>query len=312
MNILITGGFGFIGTHLVEHYLHQGEYVTVVDNLSTSVIRSDKFFCQHEDKIKFYDLDLGDLSGDKTKLVSEIVESADLIYHLACPVGTRYIEDNPKSSIKNGLQINTNLFPIFERHQKKVVFSSSSEVYGDNDDAREEDVLQIGPPNIPRWGYACQKLMSEFLLATYTFPYTIARLFNVSGQRQTSRYGMVLPTLIEQAKSNLPLTVYDDGRQVRSFCDIRDAVAMLTILGESEEHNGEIYNIGNPNNTITIKALAELVIDDLKSISNINYIPFTDIFRKNYQDIIYRKVNTSKISKYYSCKYSISDIIKSM
>ena len=313
MKILITGGFGFIGTHLTRHYLGGGHSVSIMDNLSTGITNgSHGFFSKSKNRLSHYDIDLGRISQKNSHTLKGVIEDSDLIYHLASPVGVKYLDSSPHRFIIEGHRINANVFPLFEEFQKKIVFISSSEVYGESEDAKETDSLKIGSPEILRWGYACNKLMGEFLLKSYTFPSVIVRPFNITGHLQSPDYGMVLPSFIHRAGQGQNPIVYNTGEQIRSFCDIRDAVPMMTLLGENDEHNGEIYNLGNPSNTTTIMELAELVVETFGGGIGIDRTPYSEVFTANSQDIHIRKPNTDKISKHYQCRYDLRDIISSM
>ena len=304
-SIVITGGAGFIGSHLSEMHKALGDYVVVIDNLSTSN------YSLEDPADVFVPFDLSSMVEEDLELIGPILEEADLVYHLASSVGVKHVDDDPKDSLRNSFEINNNIFPLFEYYNNRVIFASTSEVYGNTEEAKETDTLKIGPPETLRWGYACGKLMSEFLLKTYDFPNTIARFFNVSGPRQLSEFGMVLPTFIKKAKRDEDIIVYGDGEQYRTFCDIRDAIEMLNILSD-EEHIGEIYNIGNSNNTITMTPLAEEVVATIGSSSRIVYRDYKEDFSKEHGEIYKRKPNTDKMDQYYKSKYSIEDIIKSM
>jgi UDP-glucose 4-epimerase len=305
MKIVITGGAGFIGSHLSKMHKSLGDHVTIIDNLSTAGYSLD------DPADVFIPCDLGVLDWDDHGPEEEAFYEADLIYHMASSVGVKHVDKDPKGSLRNSFDINNRLFPLFEHYGSRVIFASTSEVYGETEEAKETDTLKIGSPDTLRWGYACGKLMSEFLLKAYSFPSTIVRFFNVSGPRQRSDYGMVLPTFIEKAKSNDDLIVYGDGKQYRTFCDIRDAVDMLYIL-TGDDHIGEIYNIGNPNNTITITQLAEEVVAIVGSDSQIIHRDYKEDFSDQHGEIYKRKPNTDKMNHYYKAKYSIEDIINSM
>tara|TARA_B100002019_G_scaffold282217_1_gene287209 strand:- start:2569 stop:3492 length:924 start_codon:yes stop_codon:yes gene_type:complete len=303
--IVITGGNGFIGKHLADHYLKNGDYVYSIDNYNTSVKPGDSYIKPGLTSVSF------DLSTPPDDTIKHIIRSADIVYHLASSVGVKYIDNSPRETIRNSMDINNNMFPLFEEFQSRVVFASSSEVYGDTEYASETDTLKIGSPDTLRWGYACGKLMSEFLLKSYTFPSTIARFFNVTGVGQLSSHGMVLPTFVELVNREENIVVYGDGMQYRSFCDIRDAVQMLDIISGSD-HVGEIYNIGNPDNTVTIKQLAEQVIMIINKDVQILYKPYDVAFSKDFGEIYKRRPNIDKISKFYHPKFTIRDIIESM
>ena len=304
MNVVITGGAGFIGSHLSKMHKLQNDHVVVIDNLSTSNYSLD------DEADIFVPFDLSCMQ-DMYK-IAPVFEEADLVYHLASSVGVKYVDKDPKDAIRNSFDINNNLFPLFEEYNNRVIFASSSEVYGNTEEAKETDTLKIGSPDTLRWGYACGKLMSEFLLKTYDFPSTVVRFFNVSGPRQRSDYGMVLPTFIERARQNRDLIVYGDGTQYRTFCDIRDAIEMLKILTESDEHIDEVYNIGNANNVITMTQLAEEVIAAVGSSSKIIYRDYKRDFSKDHGEIYKRSPSTDKMDHYYKARYFVEDIIKSM
>jgi UDP-glucose 4-epimerase len=310
MKILITGGFGFIGSNLMKSYLHDGHEVIVIDDLSTASKNFVSKVCAEEcfnlKRLKFVKADL------KSENISHHLEESDIVYHLASSVGVKHVDENPKAAIRNSFDINNNLFWQFEDCNSRVLFASTSEVYGDTSSAKETDVLKIGSPDTLRWGYACGKLMSEFLLRTYEFPSTVVRLFNVTGSGQIGTHGMVLPTFIERAKQNEDIIIYGDGLQQRTFCDIRDAVDMLKILTDGDEHVDEIYNIGSPGNNITIKNLAEEVVATVGSDSNLLYRDYKEDFSNDHGEIYTRSPNTDKMDQYYKAKYSVEDIIASM
>jgi len=301
--IIITGGGGFIGSHLAEFYVEQQDHVTIIDNFSTGQV----FIKGPNRTVLSVDLST---QHDILTIEKELAD-ADLVYHMAGSVGVKYVDRDPQGTLRNSFNINNNMFPLFEKYNNRVVFASTSEVYGNTEEARETDTLKIGSPDTLRWGYACAKLMSEFLLKTYSFPHTIARFFNVTGEGQLSKYGMVLPTFVELAKQDEDIIVYGDGTQYRTFCDIRDAVSMLDIVS-MDQHAGEIYNIGNTSNVLTISQLAETVIDVIGSKSKIIYRPHADDFSDQFGEIYKRKPNTDKINQYFTPIHDVRSIIKSM
>lgn len=300
--IVITGGAGFIGSHLVKKHIDNGDSVCIIDNLSTSCAPKDKE-C---------DLLIADLSEpSRTSSLIKLLSDADLVYHLASSVGVRHVDRDPGKAIQNIMKINFNLFPLFEQCMCRVVFASTSEVYGNNTNAKETDELRIGSPEVMRWGYACGKLMSEFLLKSYSFPSTVVRFFNITGAGQLSEHGMVLPNLIQKAKKNDDLIVYGDGSQTRSFCDVRDAIEMLQKIN-GDHSIGEIYNIGNSENTITIKQLADRVIELTQCRSKITFKKYSDVFSNQSKDINTRQPDVNKIYKLYKPRHNIDSIITSM
>lgn len=301
--IVITGGGGFIGSSLTRLYVDRSDHVTVIDNFSTG----EAFIEGYNRTVLPFDLSV----NHDTSMIERELAGADLVYHLAGSVGVKYVDSDPRGTLRNSFNINNSMFPLFEKYNNRVVFASTSEVYGETEEAKETDTLKIGSPDTLRWGYACGKLMSEFLLKTYTFPSTIARFFNVTGRGQLSKYGMVLPTFVELAKQNKDIVVYGDGKQFRTFCDIRDAVHMLDIISD-EWHVGEIYNIGNTSNVLTISQLAETVIDVIGSKSKIIYRPHADDFSDQFGEIYKRKPNTDKINQYFTPIHDVRSIIKSM
>jgi UDP-glucose 4-epimerase len=298
MKILITGGAGFIGWNLYNK-LKNNHIVTLIDNFSTSEISSEKR--------NVINLDISTYSQKLEELISDV----DLVFHLAGSVGVKKIDSEYHSALMNSININNVVFPLCEKYQTKVIYASTSEVYGECENAKETDNLTIASPEFGRGSYSCAKLMSEFIIKSYTFPSTIVRFFNIVGKGQVSNYGMVIPNFIEKAKNNEDLTVHDDGTQVRSFCDIDDAVIMLELLMDSK-HDDEIYNIGNPKNTINMCELAKKVINLTHSDSKIQYKDTKDIFSKEFFEIVYRTPCTDKIDKYYEAQKSLDDIIKDL
>jgi UDP-glucose 4-epimerase len=299
MNVTITGGCGFIGGHLWRYLRKQGHDVTCIDNFSTC------------NPIESPDVIKADLSDeDQVKDIEHVFARSDVVYHLAGSVGVEYIDKNPSSTLQNTLKINNNLFPLFEKYSNRVIYASSSEVYGNKIDAKESDDLIIGPPTVARWGYACSKLMAEFEVMSCSFPSTIARFFNVTGAGQLPDYGMVLPKFIQSATNNQDITVYDKGDQVRCLCDVRDAVQMLVRLNDNK-HIGEIFNIGNSDNCVTINELAMIVKDRYNSTSKIVHKPYEDVYSIQSRDIKFRTINTDKMKTIYECVYSVDDIIDS-
>lgn len=303
MRILITGGAGFVGSSLAKDLIEDGHKVSIMDNLSTGHIKNlDDICCD----AKFIDIDLSD--SNNVEVMDSWVGQADLVYHFAASIGVKLIQERPSSSLHNSLNINNNLFPLFEKHQTKVIFSSTSEVYGEScgTGSAETDSLVIMPPRKTRGSYACSKLMAEFLIHSYTFPTVIVRFFNVVGPSQLPDYGHVLPRFIKCIQEGEPLTVNGNGQQIRSFCDIRDAIPMLKLLMDSQ-HNGEIYNVGSDTNICTMNELADMCIK-VHGGSYVKHVPMAE----NFEEIFTRYPNTDKIKQYYKCKYNLEDIVRSI
>lgn len=305
MKVLITGGAGFIGSSLAKSLYEDGHEIFIVDNFITS--KSSNLLDIIND-ITFFEHDLTESSEHMERLISYV----DVVYHFAASIGVKLVQEKPRETLHNSMNINSNLFPLFEKYNKKVIFSSTSEVYGETKSksgSRETDHLEIHPPQKPRGSYACSKLMSEFLIKSYSFPSVIVRFFNIVGPQQVADYGHVLPMFIKCINTNEYLPVYGDGQQVRSFCDIRDAVEMLKLLMDNE-HDGEIYNIGNDFNRCTMNELADTCIRLLGKNNLVRHIPFDKALGKQFEEIYIRFPNTDKIKQYYQCKYSLEDIIK--
>jgi UDP-glucose 4-epimerase len=228
---------------------------------------------------------------------------------LAGSVGVEKIIDRPGECLVNNINLINTLFPLFKKYKPKVIFSSTSEVYGDGPFA-ESNNLSIGSPENLRWSYAASKLLTEFYLTTGNFPYIIARFFNIVGPGQLPNFGMVLPRFIKAAKNNEDLIVHGDGLQVRSFCHIEDAINILLQIQDLEE---QIFNVGN-DEPITIKELAKKVIELSGSKSQIKFVDPKQIYNKNYVDINNRIPDLTKLKQtiIHTNKYSIDDIIKSL
>ena len=311
MNILITGGAGFIGSSLAKSLLRDGHDITIMDNFSTGKISN---IIDIINNIKLVNIDLSNI--DCFSSVEYYISNADVIYHFAASIGVKLIQEKFKESLHNNVNINNNLFPLFEKYNKKVIFSSTSEVYGETKSSygsTETDKLEIYPTQKPRGSYACSKLMSEFMLKAYNFPSVIVRFFNIVGPTQLPDHGHVLPRFIDSIKHGKKLTIYGDGTQIRSYCDIRDAVNMLKLLIDNI-HDGEIYNIGNGdiNNRCSVNELAYVCVEIFKSTSSFEYVSFDDALGKQFEEIYVRYPNTEKIEQYYKCKHSLADIIENI
>ncbi|MBN2453526.1 MAG: GDP-mannose 4,6-dehydratase [Candidatus Omnitrophica bacterium] len=300
MKNLITGGAGFIGSHLAEELLRRDEDVVVIDNLSTGSIRNIK----HLLRDRRFSFHKGTIMNEK--LMKRLIRNCDMVYHMAAAVGVKYIIDNPLESIHTnvkGTETVLNLASSFGR--KKVLVASTSEIYGKDRPGKrifkEDDDRVLGPTTISRWSYSCAKAMDEFLSLAYwrekRLPVIIVRFFNTVGPRQSGMYGMVVPRFVKDALLNRPITIYGDGRQTRSFTYISDAVSAITGLARTPKAVGEIFNIGNPH-TISIQALAEKVKKLTGSRSPIVYIPYDKAYKKGFEDMRHRAPDITKINKF--------------
>lgn len=288
LRILITGGAGFIGSHLTEAYLEKGDEVYIVDDLSTGSMDNIEPFQKSErfkDKLFVHINSI--LSHD---LMLELVGTCDVVFHLAAAVGVKTILDHPLASIQTNIKGTDKVLELCNKFKKKVLVASTSEVYGKHTHAPllETDNIIYGPSSKFRWSYAAAKLMDEFTALAYYrttgLPVIIARLFNTVGPRQTGRYGMVIPRFVEQALTNAPITVYGDGTQSRTFTYVKDVVWAFIKLMECDDAVGEVVNLGGTEE-VTIKSLAQKIIKMAESSSRIEYIPYDQAFDKDFEDM---------------------------
>lgn len=293
-HILVTGGAGFIGSHLVERLLSENHRVTVVDDLSTGRVTNLSGSAKNPN-LTFIESTVSGCAG-----LAELAASAQFIYHLAAAVGVDLVVNSPIHTIRNNLHETEVLLEAADKTHTPVLLASTSEVYGKSRKAvfSETDDLLIGPPYLGRWGYACSKLMDEFMGLAYArerqLPVVIARLFNTVGPRQTGRYGMVLPRFIEAAKAGQPLRVFDDGLQTRCFCFVRDTVEALMRLRHCPAARGGIFNIGSTEE-ISILDLARKVIEVLESNSTIEHICYDQAYAPGFEDMRRRKPVVDKL-----------------
>ncbi|MCI0410903.1 MAG: GDP-mannose 4,6-dehydratase [Acidobacteria bacterium] len=296
MQVLITGGAGFIGSHLAEAYLARGDEVWILDDLSTGGIRNVEHL---RDRPKFHYLVETVMN---VPVLAESIDRVDAVIHLAAAVGVRLIVESPVNTIETNIKGTENVLMLASKKKKKVFIASTSEVYGKSARLpfKEDDDLVLGPTTKGRWSYACSKALDEFLAVAYwkerKLPVVIARLFNTVGPRQTGRYGMVIPTFVRQALSGSPITVFGDGTQSRSFTYVSDVVSAILGLVDSDQAVGQVFNIGN-GKEITILDLANLVKGVTGSSSQIVTIPYDQAYEEGFEDMPRRVPDISKIRK---------------
>jgi len=300
MKVLITGGAGFIGSHLAEACLKKGHDVYLIDDLSTGTLDNIKHL-QEDARLKdrlFVNID----TILNHEIMLELTGICDEVFHLAAAVGVRYILENPLASIKTNIQGTEKVLELCAKFKKKVLIASTSEVYGKHLHAPlvETDNIIYGPSSKSRWSYAASKLMDEFSALAYYrtmgLKVVIARLFNTVGPRQTGAYGMVIPRFVSQALKHKPLTVYGDGKQTRTFSYVKDVVEALMSLIQTEAAVGEVFNIGGTEE-ISIRLLAEKIIETSASKSTIQLIPYEEAFEKDFEDMQRRVPGIDKIRK---------------
>jgi UDP-glucose 4-epimerase len=293
-HVIVTGGAGFIGSHLVERLLADGQPVVVMDDLSTGSLANLDAVKSHPQ--------LRIIQGRVSECgaLAALVSQAESIYHLAAAVGVERVLDAPLQSMRTNLRETEAILEAASPHQVPVLLTSSSEVYGKSqkEPFAEDDDLLIGPPTHLRWSYACSKLMDEFLAMACArergLPVVIARLFNTVGPRQTGRYGMVLPRFIEAARNGKPLRVYGDGRQTRCFCDVGDVVEALVRLQHAPRARGRIVNVGSTE-PIRILDLASAAIQALGSSSTIELVPYEQVHPAGYEDMRQRRPKVERL-----------------
>jgi UDP-glucose 4-epimerase len=294
-HVLVTGGAGFIGSHLVERLLADGKSVVVIDDLSTGSLDNLHAVRAHPR------LRVVKSTVSACPELAQLAARADTVYHLAAAVGVDLVVRSPIHVLETNLHETEVLLEAAAARGVPVLLASTSEVYGKShkDAFDEKDDLLIGPPHQARWSYACSKLMDEFLALAYakekSLPVVIARLFNTVGPRQTGQYGMVLPRFIAAARSGRPLKVYGDGWQTRCFCYVRDTVEALVRLANCPEARGQVFNVGSTEE-IAIRDLAARVIQTLGSQSAIELVPYSQAYEPGFDDMRRRKPVVDKLA----------------
>lgn len=294
MRALITGGAGFIGSHLAETLIERGHRVHVLDDLSSGSIEN----IRHLKENPAFQYTIGSVFDEP--LLAELVDEADVVYHLAAAVGVKMIVDQPVETIHTNVHGTEAVFRAADKKKKPVLVASSSEVYGKSTRIpyREDDDIVLGPTSKARWSYACSKLIDEFLALSYwrsrRLPTVVVRLFNTVGPRQTGRYGMVIPRFIDQALDGKPITVYDDGRQTRCFAHVKDVAPILADLLTNPRAHGTILNVGTDRET-TILELAERVRAKVNPSVPIRHVPYDQAYESGFEDMRNRRPDLSRL-----------------
>jgi UDP-glucose 4-epimerase len=294
MRFLITGGAGFIGSHLSDLLIEHNHAVHVLDDFSTGSIENIHHLERHSD----FEYTIG--SAEDHAVVADLVDEADIVIHLAAAVGVTLVVESPVRAIETNVHCTEVVLEHANKRKRPVLIASTSEVYGKSQafPFREDGDLQMGAPDKGRWAYACSKAIDEFLAMAYWrergLPTTVVRLFNTVGPRQTGCYGMVVPRLVGQALAGEPLTIYGDGRQTRCFCHVADVVQALLSLATEKRSYGNVFNVGDTTE-ISILDLAKLIVDVTGSTSEICMIPYDEAYGEGFEDMYRRVPDTTKV-----------------
>ena len=310
MKVLITGGAGFIGSHLSDELIALGNEVAILDDLSTGRFEN----IAHLDGNKSFQFVEGTILNET--LVDKLVERCDVVYHLAAAVGVDLVVKKPLESLVTNIKGSEIVLDMVHRYHKKILITSTSEIYGKNENGplKEDDDRILGSPLKVRWGYSTAKAVDEMLAYVYwkekNVPSIIVRLFNTVGPRQTGFYGMVMPRFISQGLKNEAITIYGTGKQSRCFLHVNDVVAALIKLINEPKAVGEVFNIGSQEE-ITIEQLAKEVIKITNSSSKLEYIPYEKAYEEGFEDMQRRVPDTTKLNKLIGFKptYALSEII---
>ncbi len=315
MRYLITGGAGFIGSHLADYLVGKGHEVHIVDDLSTGSLENIAAHVRNK-RVDFTQANILD-----REVMEPLVANCDQVFHLAAVVGVKLILEKPVHTIETNVEGTQVILKLAREHNKKVLVASTSEVYGKamenlhhSDQLSEDGDWTLGSTGKSRWAYACSKAMDEFLALAYYeeygLPVIVARFFNTVGPRQTGRYGMVIPNFVESATSNTPIRVFGDGNQSRCFTAVADAVRACVDLMSCDEAVGEVFNIGSVEE-ITINDLAKRVKELARSTSEIVHVPYEEAYGKGFEDMRRRTPDISKLQRFigYNPTYTTDDII---
>jgi UDP-glucose 4-epimerase len=295
-HIIVTGGAGFIGSHLVERLLAEHQAVVVIDDCSTGNWENLHAVISHPNLTRI------ESTVSACPELDRWISQAQGVFHLAAAVGVELVVRSPVRTLQTNLHETEAVLDAAARHSVPVLLASTSEVYGRSHRHAfsEDDDLIIGPPVVSRWSYACSKLLDEFLALAYArekgLPVIIARLFNTVGSRQTGRYGMVLPRFIQAAKAGQPLRVFGDGSQTRCFCHVADAVEALLRLYRNPAARGQVFNVGGTEE-VTIDQLAQRVVETLQSRSSIEHVPYAEAYAPGFEDMKRRRPIVDKLER---------------
>ena len=316
MKYLITGGAGFIGSHLADRLIAEGHHVHIIDNLATGRLNNVQHLIGNE-RFKSTVADILDYD-----VLEQLIAACDQVFHLAAAVGVKLIMEHPVETITNNVGGTENVLKLASHYDKKVLLASTSEVYGkmmemnrDIKGLNEEHDLILGSTKKRRWAYACTKAIDEFLALAYfdekRLPVVITRFFNTVGPRQTGQYGMVIPNFVQRALLNEPILVYGDGSQTRSFTYVSDTIRVVTTLMNLKEAEGEVFNIGSANE-ISMTMLAEKVREMTESSSKITHVPYDQAYGRGFEDMQRRTPDISKIEKMinYKATHDIDAILR--